>query len=96
MVSVLASPSTQRRRGDDALVGQPSFGRLLPPTPTRATAPPAWPGEFALDKPALQWGVSEAVSAQVDHLDWVKHPGEGKEAGVASFEPTVVGKATTP
>ena len=36
--------------------------------------------------------ISEAVAAQVDHLNWVEYPGEGDEPGVEGFELTVIGK----
>ena len=36
--------------------------------------------------------ISEAVAAQVDHLNWVEYPGESDEPGVEGFELTVVGK----
>ena len=40
--------------------------------------------------------ISEAVAAQVDHLNWVEYPGEGDEPGVEGFELTVVGKGDKP
>lgn len=36
--------------------------------------------------------ISEAVEAQVDHLQWVEYPGNDDEPSIAGFELTVVGK----
>lgn len=36
--------------------------------------------------------ISEAVDAQVDHLQWAEYPGDDDEPSIAGFELTVIGK----